>query len=578
MSSITKLFVTLIAINMIALLTIGHNYFETSRELSFETQVPEPTNYQFDDPATAYYVLQQLDIQEPVDHGLPVEKYEKKYKKPFISWIPDNEYCDKHRAYFVNDPEEMFNQVNFITDFKVDSNFKERVIPSMGNDLMPELQHLRSAEVKNMFLYEMRSNAQVFFIYPETYNKRHIGKQFACLSQAFNHIPGHDSLYQKSAISQNLVKYGERYESQPQCFNFDDLFLKTYVLDQKSQCQNFFNIINSQDYQRLKEERKIVYMRKIGADVHRGQGVFPFNNEDEVAMRSLYNNGKLCGQVEKNYLMQNFIHNPLLIEGHKGDFRIFMVIASTNPFIVFYHHGFFRISLHDYDVESDEKGAYLTNLHLSEKFFQLAKENGTYNGMSEKELRDNAMWDYAKLHKYLYEKGITKDPQWVDNYLVPSFQKAMIHLVRASQSTFLQKSSLFEIYGLDFMLDSDLKLWFIEANSKPGLEGSCDEIRNLFSGLLRDSMEVVVGLLRSRMKRAINYVNGLTRNGEAWRDVDGSIVIDDLPTKIQEFEELTKNRFEPEFEPSPSNRLVKIIDETQTGVGRYAGLVQEECL
>jgi hypothetical protein len=54
--------------------------------------------------------------------------------------------------------------------------------------------------------------------------------------------------------------------------------------------------------------------------------------------------------------------------------------------------------------------------------------------------------------------------------------------------------------------------------------------------------------------------------------------VNNLELRRAEFKELTKNRFEAEFEPSASNGFVKIIDENLFGTERYMGLIEEECL
>lgn len=42
----------------------------------------------------------------------------------------------------------------------------------------------------------------------------------------------------------------------------------------------------------------------------------------------------------------------------------------------------------------------------------------------------------------------------------------------------------FEIFGLDFMIDSDLKLWLIEVNSNPCLELSCPILSQIIPNLI----------------------------------------------------------------------------------------------
>ena len=72
---------------------------------------------------------------------------------------------------------------------------------------------------------------------------------------------------------------------------------------------------------------------------------------------------------------------------------------------------------------------------------------------------------------------------------------------------------MYELFGVDFMLDTDLGLWFIEANSTPAFDGYSEPMEEFIVKMLQDHAEIVHGLLKSRMKRIITYVNNLTTNG-----------------------------------------------------------------
>ena len=130
---------------------------------------------------------------------------------------------------------------------------------------------------------------------------------------------------------------------------------------------------------------------------------------------------------------------------------------------------------------------------------------------------------------------------------------------------------------MDFMLDEDLNLWLIEANSGPVLEGSNKEKEILVTKLVKDMFEIVIKLMRSRMKRAIKYVNWLEMNGLIAKDENGKGTISRLQQRQQEFAEITKNYFDEEFELSEDNGWVKIVDENQEGLSRYNGMFAIEC-
>jgi len=44
--------------------------------------------------------------------------------------------------------------------------------------------------------------------------------------------------------------------------------------------------------------------------------------------------------------------------------------------------------MYTYDINSTERAVHLTNTEISNDIVEFAAKNGTYNGMTEKELRD----------------------------------------------------------------------------------------------------------------------------------------------------------------------------------------------
>ena len=97
------------------------------------------------------------------------------------------------------------------------------------------------------------------------------------------------------------------------------------------------------------------FIEKIGYGAHRANGVFIFDDKRETEIKKTFDSGRKCGEVTgEPTVMQKYIADPLLIEGHKFDFRIYLLIASTNPLIAYYHDGFLRLSLHLYDKDSTD--------------------------------------------------------------------------------------------------------------------------------------------------------------------------------------------------------------------------------
>ena len=533
----------------------------------------------FENPDLAFKVLSQLDIFEPIDESYFKTKGKGRplYNKPWLGLKNDDDYCQAHRAVFIEDPESTtFSKPKFISSSPPRSIMRNKVIPGVGIDLQPEVgAHARKIHREN-YTFDLRPDAQIFFSSVGAGLYKEIGKHVGCLGQAVSHIPGHSSLNRKDMVAESAAAYSKTYATRPHCLNHNKFFPETWALYDAEACTEFFNKFNSPEYLKMKEKNDIVYIRKVGAGSHRGAGVAPVTETEEASLRETYKDGALCGTVKQNFIVQHYVHNPLLIFGRKFDFRMYMLIASTNPMIVFYHDGFLRVSLANYDTKTEDKKSLLTNLSLNKKIYEEVKKGTLFNGMDEEALKIAQQWSFDTLLEYLIDTKVVSDPNWLDNYLRPEFKKAMVHLIRMGQHSFLKRSSLYELHGVDFMLDQDLNLWFIEANSGPALGGYSEPMEKFIVKMLQDHFEVISGLVKSRMKRVANFVNKIISTGLV--SAEEPVVIRNLEDKIKEFKVISSNYFEKEYEPSATNGFSKILDENYEGTQRYQGLLSQDCL
>lgn len=56
-----------------------------------------------------------------------------------------------------------------------------------------------------------------------------------------------------------------------------------------------------------------------------------------------------------------YIENPLLLDGKKFDVRSYLLIACAMPYMVFFGHGYARLTLRLYDPHSQDLSGHLTN-------------------------------------------------------------------------------------------------------------------------------------------------------------------------------------------------------------------------
>lgn len=56
-----------------------------------------------------------------------------------------------------------------------------------------------------------------------------------------------------------------------------------------------------------------------------------------------------------------YIQNPLLLDGKKFDVRSYLLVACATPYMVFFGHGYARLTLSLYDPHSRDLSSHLTN-------------------------------------------------------------------------------------------------------------------------------------------------------------------------------------------------------------------------
>ena len=402
------------------------------------------------------------------------------FQSPHMGIFNDDHYCDMHDNFVINNPSSVLDKLYYVSDYHQMSLIRMFVMGRMGKDSMPKICKNMNRINYYQKLYPIDLRANYFMTKKAGWHTFHeIGKHFNCFGQVYNHIPGHGYLIRKDLLSEAGNNWIKKFEHKPQCFNKNSFFPFSLRLYDKEECLTFFNDINSSHYERRKkEESPILYVIKVGFGVHRGAGVFIFDEENEKYYKELYGNGSKCGEIEENLIAQEYIHDPLTVSnGHKFDFRLYMMIASVNPLIVYYFDGFLRVSMSKYSKDSTERDVHLTNTELyKEKIAQFCKDpNSTeiiFNGLTCSELRNFQMRTLEQFHQEMMDTGVVTDPNWLDNYLRPEFQKAFIHSAKMVHPQLYRSSNVYEMFGVDMVMDEKFNLKVIEVNASPMIIGT----------------------------------------------------------------------------------------------------------
>jgi tubulin polyglutamylase TTLL1 len=147
-----------------------------------------------------------------------------------------------------------------------------------------------------------------------------------------------------------------------------------------------------------------------------------------------------------------------------------MLITMSNGVLkgYWYQEGYIRTSSEYFDLdELDDPMIHLTN--------DAVQKHGDEYGVFE----PGNKLTYNDLQRYLDSMGSKVDffktvyPEM--RVIIKLMQRIATECV-ASTSLFLdpeKRENNFEVFGLDFMVDSDFKVWLIEVNTNPCLELSC---------------------------------------------------------------------------------------------------------
>ncbi|CAL5981857.1 Tubulin_tyrosine ligase [Hexamita inflata] len=187
-------------------------------------------------------------------------------------------------------------------------------------------------------------------------------------------------------------------------------------------------------------------------------------------------------QIEQNfksghdlYLIQKYIENPLLINGHKFDCRIYVLVKSFKPLNCYIcNEGFARFALKTYT--SDDLSAHLTNVAIQKKADDYDSDG------------DGAKWGLFQLFQYIQTQfGKQKAKQCQRNV-----EMTVLRTLQSVANQMNQSKQSFEIYGFDVMLTSDLQVQICEVNACPSLSADTKEDELVKKRMLHDALSIEV--------------------------------------------------------------------------------------
>ena len=211
------------------------------------------------------------------------------------------------------------------------------------------------------------------------------------------------------------------------------------------------------------------------ASLNQGRGIEIFRNMRDIHDFIFHKNPQT-----KSWVVQKYVERPFLFNGRKFDIRVWAVV--TDDFrIFFYKPGYLRTSSSEYNLKDRNVAVHLTNQCLQVKIDGYAQheEGNTLN--------------YEDLQKYLDEHF----PQYnlnVEELLLPRIKDIIIDTFLCIKKKINpnNRTNIFELFGFDFLLDEDFRVWLIECNYNPFLGTPNEYMRQLMPRMINDMLKLVL--------------------------------------------------------------------------------------
>lgn len=163
-------------------------------------------------------------------------------------------------------------------------------------------------------------------------------------------------------------------------------------------------------------------------------------------------------------VLQQVIDNPLLLDGRKIDVRVFVLVSSTKPLMVFVHkEPYFRASMKKFQGSSFEKARLITNTHIQ-------KNARSYNNFTDKDWADHILTP-ERVRLYASRAGIR--PDFWSQVVFPRVKRSVRTIMLAASHTIVdRRPGQWKLFGVDFIVDEFFRPYLLDWNAFPGWDWS----------------------------------------------------------------------------------------------------------
>ncbi|XP_064420977.1 tubulin polyglutamylase TTLL5 isoform X2 [Latimeria chalumnae] len=289
--------------------------------------------------------------------------------------------------------------------------------------------------------------------------------------QKVNHFPRSYELTRKDRLCKNIQRMQHTHG-----FKNFHIIPQTFILP--SEYQEFCNAYS--------RERGPWIVKPVASS--RGRGVYLVSTPNHIPL-------------DENLLVSRYINNPLLIDDFKFDVRLYVLLTSYDPLIVYlYEEGLARFAT----VKYERGGKNIKNQFMHLTNYSVNKKSCDYVSCDDPEIEDYGnKWSMSAILRYLKQerKDTALLMSQIEDLIIKTVISAELPISTACKMFVPHRGNCFELYGFDVLIDNTLKPWLLEVNLSPSL--ACDAPLDLKvkASMIADMFTLVGFVCRDPMQR-----------------------------------------------------------------------------
>eukprot|EP01065_Artemidia_motanka_P048414 TRINITY_DN7788_c4_g1_i1.p1 TRINITY_DN7788_c4_g1~~TRINITY_DN7788_c4_g1_i1.p1 ORF type:complete len:586 (+),score=116.86 TRINITY_DN7788_c4_g1_i1:103-1860(+) len=194
-------------------------------------------------------------------------------------------------------------------------------------------------------------------------------------------------------------------------------------------------------------------------------------------------------------VVQEYIENPLLIEGKKFDIRLYVLVTSVRNLSVFcFKEGLVRLCTEGYTAPSatnlDHQTMHLTNYAINSQSADFVFNTDAAQGDTGNKR------DFCFLNSFLESQGHSSETVWkrIDRVVMQTLLAAQPSLRSEYDLCFPCSNdgfTCFEVLGFDLLIDKNLRPWLLEVNHSPSFRADTPLDARIKGALLLETLSLL---------------------------------------------------------------------------------------